>query len=544
MSDEEDGANKSNSEEQEGKEEGEEEGDKEIEDEEEKETVSKEADKDIKGASSKKEKSKNNIPVRKPRSFYISKISELKAELESQKNLNKNNILEKEYEELKLDLNKKVTLLEKLKLTNEKQKNAIDELSKKIEQNNERKTIEENNNKIKLKKVIEMNPVLKEKDNKLNKATKQMKSLRLKNEGLMKLLYGDNEYNERVDLEDINKEIKEKLDQKNDEINSLTKQLKSHLKCKDEQTKLKKELNNLKNELKNIKTDIQTIKDKTEILILDKNDNNKLRNINNLLNPGNMPKKKLIIVNKSTPNIHSNKNKITNKKNAKKIILPLIVPLNYPKEYTILTEEFSLKIKESCMNNKIDYNILIDKIKMLESKKKNLEKKNKDELDEINIKVSNLDEKYKLMNIDKKGLNFNNNILKNKLSSLNHENNKQLKVVYKLEKELKEKQDISNTKNNEISVLLEKINAIRNLASFTKEIEVQESEINKYINQIKKERDIMEVDEDNKNNKNNEINDDLRIKFNKIENEESIQNEVINTQTNKVKKVKKNNKKK
>jgi len=544
MSDEEDGANKSNSEEQEGQEEGEEEGDKEIEDEEEKETVSKEADKDIKGASSKKEKSKNNIPVRKPRSFYISKISELKAELESQKNLNKNNILEKEYEELKLDLNKKITLLEKLKLTNEKQKNAIDELSKKIEQNNERKTIEENNNKIKLKKVIEMNPVLKEKDNKLNKATKQMKSLRLKNEGLMKLLYGDNEYNERVDLEDINKEIKEKLDQKNDEINSLTKQLKSHLKCKDEQTKLKKELNNLKNELKNIKTDIQTIKDKTEILILDKNDNNKLRNINNLLNPGNTPKKKLIIVNKSTPNIHSNKNKITNKKNAKKIILPLIVPLNYPKEYTILTEEFSLKIKESCMNNKIDYNILIDKIKMLESKKKILEKKNKDELDEINIKVSNLDEKYKLMNIDKKGLNFNNNILKNKLSSLNHENNKQLKIVYKLEKELKEKQDISNTKNNEISVLLEKINAIRNLASFTKEIEVQESEINKYINQIKKERDIMEVDEDNKNNKNTEINDDLRIKFNKIENEESIQNEVINTQTNKVKKVKKNNKKK
>ena len=544
MSDEEDGANKSNSEEQEGQEEGEEEGDKEIEDEEEKETVSKEADKDIKGASSKKEKSKNNFPVRKPRSFYISKISELKAELESQKNLNKNNILEKEYEELKLDLNKKITLLEKLKLTNEKQKNAIDELSKKIEQNNERKTIEENNNKIKLKKVIEMNPVLKEKDNKLNKATKQMKSLRLKNEGLMKLLYGDNEYNERVDLEDINKEIKEKLDQKNDEINSLTKQLKSHLKCKDEQTKLKKELNNLKNELKNIKTDIQTIKDKTEILILDKNDNNKLRNINNLLNPGNKPKKKLIIVNKSTPNIHSNKNKITNKKNAKKIILPLIVPLNYPKEYTILTEEFSLKIKESCMNNKIDYNILIDKIKMLESKKKNLEKKNKDELDEINIKVSNLDEKYKLMNIDKKGLNFNNNILKNKLSSLNHENNKQLKVVYKLEKELKEKQDISNTKNNEISVLLEKINAIRNLASFTKEIEVQESEINKYINQIKKERDIMEVDEDNKNNKNTEMNNDLRIKFNKIENEESIQNEVINTQTNKVKKVKKNNKKK
>ena len=76
------------------------------------------------------------------------------------------------------------TLRKKMK----KQKNAIDELSKKIEKNNERKTIEENNNKIKLKKVIEMNPVLKEKDNKLNKATKQMKSLRLKNEGLMKLL--------------------------------------------------------------------------------------------------------------------------------------------------------------------------------------------------------------------------------------------------------------------------------------------------------------------------------------------------------------------
>ena len=72
-------------------------------------------------------------------------------------------------------------------------------------------------------------------------------------------------------------------------------------------------------------------------------------------------------------------------KNREKENLPLIVPLNYPKEYTILTEEFSLKIKESCMNNKIDYNILIDKIKMLESKKKNLEKKNKDELDEINI---------------------------------------------------------------------------------------------------------------------------------------------------------------
>ena len=510
-----------------------------------------EEDEEIEEISNKEKENEENIKnivYKKPRSYYTSIISQLESELESKIKINNNNsgkaLIEKEYEELQLDLNRRKSMLEKLKKTNEKQKNAIEELSAKIEKENEKRTIE-NNTKLRLKKInIEINPVLKEKDNKLNKATKEMKLLRLENEGLRKILYEDNQYNERVDLEDLNRDIKEKLDEKNNEIYLLMKQLKAHIICKEEQKKLNHDIITLNKELKNIKINIQEYKDKTEDLIFEKNEKYRIRNLKNLMN--NQPMyttKKLIIVNKSTPNIHSNKNKSFIKQiNNKDIILPLITPSNNQNESSILSEEFCTKLKQACTQNKVDYDILVKKIKALESKRKNTENKNKNELNEINSRVSTLDEKYKLLNIDKKGLDFNNCILKNKLSSLMNQNYKQSKKVNKLEKELKQKQDIFNSKNNEISLLLEKINSIRNIADFNKEIEIQENEINKYINRIKKEKILKPKGEENKRA---ETNDDVKIKTKKTiyTNEESIQSDVLNTKSTKDKKMKKTIKK-
>ena len=76
------------------------------------------------------DETKSNNSIKKSRTYYLSIINKLKTELESEKKINnvnngKKSLLKEEYEKLQDELSQKNKLLEKLKSTSKKQKNAI-----------------------------------------------------------------------------------------------------------------------------------------------------------------------------------------------------------------------------------------------------------------------------------------------------------------------------------------------------------------------------------------------------------------------------------
>ena len=522
MSEEEEGENKDSSGEQEEEEEDEEEKEKENE----KEKINKSKPEEIK---------------RKTRSDYLSIISELQIELESEKKVNNNekSLLEKEYEKLQNDLSKKKSLLEKLKLTNNKQKIALNTLSKRLEEHKIEKDISDihiEKSNVKEKETPE--------DKKLKKATKTMSNLRLENNKLIQILYENKDYTGTINLEDLNKEIKEQIKQKLEEKTVLIKQLKSHSECKEKQKSLKEQITKLEKELKELKIKIQEIKDKTDEMILKKYfvkktiQNSSIDESNNSHETKNplVLSKRLKFLNNSTPNIHANKNL---KNNYKKLNLPLILSKKSLKEESILTEEFDKKIKNAMKGNDNDYNTLIKKIKLVESKRRKAENKNKTEMNEQETKLNSLDEKYKIMIIDKKHSDLNNQLLKNKLNVIINGNKQLSKQIKQFEKELQNKRNIIKTQNGEISKLLKQIKNIKELASLC-EIKTEQSDVEKYINQIKKQKNvnkkIIESKEESKN--------DIKISTKKNENEESIQTDnPKNKNNNKKPKIKKKLKK-
>ena len=502
---------------------------------------------------SKKENIKNNIKKvpKQSHSYYISIINQLKKEIESEKKINSNtkkSELEIEYDELKNELKKKKSILEKLKSTNKKQKSALNILTKRLEsgnnkqlENDEDDTLEKNNdndfghNKHKIR-----NNFNSEEDKKLNKAVKTMKNLRIQNDILFKQLYENKDYTDKIILEDLGKEMKGQLDQKNHEKNLLIKQLQSHINCQIERNKLNESINKLTIELKNIKLNIQKSKDKIDDLLLTKNKNinipnlsyEKNKKIDIISKADNPTAPKLIkIINKSSLNIYSN----NSDKNIikKKISLPLISIKKYQNDDSFLSEEFTKKLNEQFKDNELDYKTLIKKIKMIETNRKQTENKHKNEINEKNNRLNSLDEKYKLMKIERKLSDFQSNILKSKLNNFTKENKQKIKQIKELEEELKKKNIIFKSKKDEISKLVEQINYIRSLASLSN-IKIEDERIKKYVEKIKNEKRLKTIENKNKEEEvKNDMKIDMKLETKNTKNEESIQADCSENDTNK-----------
>jgi len=499
-----------------------------------------------------KEKGENNKKIQsnkneiKTRSYYLSIITKLKSEIEATKKLNSNTqktVLQEEYEKLQQDLNQKKSLLEKLIKTNNKQKTAFDSLSnrlnkesKKINRLIENNENEENNDNVNKRKSVKL-----EEDKQLDKATKTMKELRMENSSLIKTLFENKDYTDNIDLGNLNKEIKEQLDKKTDEKNSLMKQLKSHIVCIEDQKKLKEEINTLTKNLKATKNNIQEIKDKIDDLLLQNNmpfysfDKARTLNIKNRINKINNThtSKRIIKINISTPNIHSNKNSLNILKNNK-INLPLILNRKSPKTDWLLNEDFFKKLKEYFNNNDKEYNDLIEKINLFETKRKKTENRNKNELTQNILKLHSLDEQFRALNIDKKFSIRNSHLLKNKLNVFILEKHKKIKQLQELRKELKNKINISKTKDNEITDLMKQIKSIKDLVSLC-QIKVEDNNIKKYIELIQKEQRTKKTFNTSKEETKNEN----QISVIKSKNEESIQTDNSFTKIKKIKKKKK-----
>ena len=502
---------------------------------------------------SKKENIKNNIKKvpKQSHSYYISIINQLKKEIESEKKINSNtkkSELEIEYDELKNELKKKKSILEKLKSTNKKQKSALNILTKRLEsgnnkqlENDEDDNLEKNNdndmghNKHKIR-----NNFNSEEDKKLNKAVKTMKNLRIQNDILFKQLYENKDYTDKIILEDLGKEMKGQLDQKNHEKNLLIKQLQSHINCQIERNKLNESINKLTIELKNIKLNIQKSKDKIDDLLLTKNKNINIPNLSyeknkkiDIISKANNPTapKLIKIINKSSLNIYSN----NSDKNIikKKISLPLISIKKYQNDDSFLSEEFTKKLNEQFKDNELDYKTLMKKIKMIETNRKQTENKHKNEINEKNNRLNSLDEKYKLMKIERKLSDFQSNILKSKLNNFTKENKQKIKQIKELEEELKKKNIIFKSKNDEISKLVEQINYIRSLVSLGN-IKIEDERIKKYVEKIKNEKRLKTIENKNKEEEvKNDMKIDMKLETKNTKNEESMQADFPENDTNK-----------
>lgn len=502
---------------------------------------------------SKKENIKNNIKKvpKQTHSYYISIINQLKKEIESEKKINSNtkkSELEIEYDELKNELKKKKSILEKLKSTNKKQKSALNILTKRLEsgnnkqlENDEDDTLEKNNdNDIGHNKHKIRNNFNSEEDKKLNKAVKTMKNLRIQNDILFKQLYENKDYTDKIILEDLGKEMKGQLDQKNHEKNLLIKQLQSHINCQIERNKLNESINKLTIELKNIKLNIQKSKDKIDDLLLTKNKNVNIPNLSyeknkkiDIISKANNPTapKLIKILNKSSLNIYSNnsgKNII-----KKKISLPLISIKKYQNDDSFLSEEFTKKLNEQFKDNELDYKTLMKKIKMIETNRKQTENKHKNEINEKNNRLNSLDEKYKLMKIERKLSDQKSHILKSKLNNFTKENKQKIKQIKELEEELKKKNIIFKSKKDEISKLVEQINYIRSLASLNN-IKIEDERIKKYVEKIKNEKRLKTIENKNKEEEvKNDMKIDKKLETKNTKNEESMQADFSENDTNK-----------
>ena len=493
--------------------------------------------------SEKENKTKSKQNIEKTRTYYLSVIEKLQTELEYAKNLNcntKKTLLQEEQEKLNYFLNEKTTIIEKLKSTNIKQKKALYNLSKRLEQLNTQneKIVEEDINEV---KSNEKGKIKSEEDKKLDKNINTLKKLRLKNEILFNMIYENREYADIVNLEEYNKEIKEQLGQKNDEKNILTKQLKSHLSCKEREKQLNEEINILTKELKDLKSNIQKIKDKTDELTLKNtikksnpffsfNNSKKIIKVKKLNNSA--TSKHLNIFNNSTPDARSNK---TFRHNYKNINLPLIQP---KKEESVLTNELSNRIKESFKGNENEFNSLFKKIKIVETKRKKTENRNKKELDEKNMKLNSLDEKFNIMMMDNNYSEFTFLLLKNKLNEIILKNKQKEKQLKELEKELHSKTQDNKNKSHEIKKLLLNIKKMRGLASLC-QINIEDNNIKEYIDKIKKEKEINSL----KINSKEDNNGDNKILNNINKQEENIQQEILKNIKKKKKKKKKRIKK-
>ena len=99
---------------------------------------------------------------------------------------------------------------------------------------------------------------------------------------------------------------------------------------------------------------------------------------------------------------------------------------------SILTEDFTKKVKEYLNNEEDEYITLFNKISNLEKSKKYLETKHKNELKQFNSQISSLNEQFQLLNCDSKGSNCNIRVLKYKLNTIKGDNKQQSKKFNEL----------------------------------------------------------------------------------------------------------------
>ena len=105
-----------------------------------------------------------------------------------------------------------------------------------------------------------INIIMKIKEKAINVAINRMNVIKKENEVLKKELYKNDDYTNKLGLEDFSNENKKKIEKLNFEIKILNNQLEEHKKCLNEREHLNKEYSELKKNLQEIKHYIKNAK--------------------------------------------------------------------------------------------------------------------------------------------------------------------------------------------------------------------------------------------------------------------------------------------
>ena len=416
---------------------------------------------------------------------YIAQIEQLSNELQIEKNITnsiqKDPVQEEIISKLKDELNEKQIKFHQLKTTNEKQKKAIEQLSKEINKtflknNNKNNNLIDNNNNINKKNNLDssknkeepINIILKIKEKQLNEALFQLENLRKKNDEMKLILEKSNDdYNKKRELIDLGKEKEEKISSLNFELKMLNKEMENHNKCLNEQKeclnvleKLKKEMNEEKKENIELKEKIKENEKKLHFLVF-----------------GDLENK---IKKKNNSEINETSYKNIKKKNSS--------PLKNSKvNNSILTESFVNKLKEAINDNE-EYESLINKIKNLENGRNKLEKKHKNELNLIGEQINNLDIQYNFLDNKGKENDIENRILNFKVNELKNEQKINQKKLIHSQRQLDFLINKNKEKDQEIKLLNVHLNYFKNFIKYGNVNQV-DIEVDKYINKLKKEKE-------------------------------------------------------
>ena len=365
------------------------------------------------------------------------------------------------------------------------------------------------------------------------------------NELLKKELYKNDDYTNKVGLEDYSNENKKKLIILNDEIKILNSQLEEHRKCLYERNLLNKEYLELKKNLKELKQTIKEAKDslkerqrELELNIIGNIETIEDATSNNNLSPrSNITK---TIASHNQKKISRNIIPHLNFRNSyKSTLLPAILsPTSNKSDKNILSDEFYSKLRKHYEGRENEYEILLDKIKETENSRNFIENKHKNEIKQFNIQILNLDEQFKVLNNEGKGTGSNIRVLKYKLNTTKNEAKHFLAQLQRLKLKLDFAANVSKDRNHEIFLLKEQITSIRNktINRMKKELEKEsvdseESEKNKKLKVNESKKNIKDKKKDDIKNKNKSSKNVKNIKNDSVKNS-TIKNDIINNSNN------------
>ena len=179
------------------------------------------------------EEEEKEVNIEEKEKEYISQIEELRSQLKIEKETNEKIRRKPEEDDeiykLQKTLKEKKLKYNKLKKKNEKQKEAIEQLTRELEKSFKKETkknSDSSNDKEKPKDII-----LEIKDKDIDKAMEELNILKKENQAMKEDLEKSGDYNQKIELEDNSKEKKETIKKLNIELKLLDENLKDHKIC-------------------------------------------------------------------------------------------------------------------------------------------------------------------------------------------------------------------------------------------------------------------------------------------------------------------------
>ena len=520
---------------------------------------------------------------------YKAQIEQLSSELEIEKKLNQSIKRKPEEEEiietLKSKLNERRFKFNKLKTTNERQSQAIEQLTRELENSYKKKKRDKNQSDISKDKEEPVNIILQIKEKDLNKAILELENLKKENQSMKEALEKSGEYNQQVNLEDNSAEMKKKIEELNNEIKRINKELENHSNCIQEEDDYKNAEKRLKDDIKDAKKERfvlfkELITNRKKLNELEfgeeiKNENNKTSNENNEINEKNnennennendenenkeymeteekeknLAKKNLILKKKTNKKNKINESYSKNNNNDKNDIYKSLELKKYKKAnykninsvlkpdltITILTEEFKTKLNE-LMGSEENSEELIKKIKEVENRRVNLEKKNKKDIMNLQQEYIDLTSQYEAIEIKKRKLETNNKVLKYQMNDYIIKQKKKKKKIIDNQNQLDFLQNKSKEKDQEIKILINQLNTLRKMVAFGTIEDENDNFLNNYIKKLSTENETLKykkmIEKKKTNSQNNLENKVNESNNNENNNTENIQNNENNNNIN------------